>query len=107
MEDVIVPEKLVEWDQLSSKHYTDIFTANATDNFSPEPAVMFTRNRIRESQVSSKKGSDVQKCCVSVAKDNVVLITRLTSTSLVAKDSKKEHWKSVVMEYQRQNIAES
>ena len=35
MEDVILPEKRTEWDQLRSKDCTDNFTANATDNFCP------------------------------------------------------------------------
>ena len=91
LEDVILPEKRVEWEQLRSEDCTDNFTANATDNFSPELAVMFTRNMIRENQASSKKNLDVQKCCVSVAKPIVVMISILTSTSLAAKNSKNEH----------------
>ena len=35
LEDVILPEKRVEWEQLHSKDCTDNFTANATDNFLP------------------------------------------------------------------------
>ena len=35
LEDVILPEKRVEWDKLRSKDCTDNFTANATDNFFP------------------------------------------------------------------------
>ena len=65
--------------------------------FAPELAVMSTKNMIRGSQVSSKKNLGVQKCCVSVAKHIVVMINRLTSTSLAAKDSIKEHWKSVAI----------
>ena len=104
-EDVSLPKKRAEWDQLRSKDCIDNFTANATDNFSPEVAVMPTRNMIKESQVSSKKSLDVQRCCVSVAKHIVVMINRLTSTSLAAKDSTKEHWKSVAMVDQCQSIA--
>ena len=33
LEDVVLPEKQAEWDQLRSKDCTDNFTANATDNF--------------------------------------------------------------------------
>ena len=105
--DVIHPKKRADWDQLRSKDCTDDFTANATDNFFPELAIMSTRNMIRECQVSSKKSLDVQKCCVSVAKHTVVMIKRLTSTSLAAKDSIKEHWKSVAMVVQWQSIAKS
>ena len=107
LEDVILPKKRAEWSQIRSKDFTDNFTANATDNFSPELAVMFTRNMIRESRVSSKKSLDVQKCCVFVAKQTVVLINRLTSTSLAVKDSIKEHWKSVALVDQCQSIAKS
>ena len=105
LKDVVLPKKRYEWDQLRSKDCTDNFTANATANFSPEVAVMLTRNMIRESQVSSKKSLDLQKCCVSVAKHIVVMINRLTSTSLAAKDSTKEHCKSVAMVDQCQSIA--
>ena len=35
LEDVILPEKRAEWDQLRSKGCTDNFTANATDDFFP------------------------------------------------------------------------
>ena len=105
LEDVILPEKRAEWDQLRSKDCNDKFTANATDIFSQELALMSTRNMIKESQVFSKKSLDVQKCCVSVAKHIVVMINRLTSTSLAAKDSTKEHWKSVAMVDQCQSIA--
>ena len=73
--------------------------------FSPKLAVMSSRNMRRESRVSSKKKLDVQKCCVSVAKQIVVMIHRLTSTSLAAKDSTKEHWKSVAMVDRCQSIA--
>ena len=97
LEDVILPKKRAEWDQLHSKDCIDNFTANATDNFSPELAVMSTRKMIKESRVSSKKSLDVQKCCASVAKHIVVMINRLKSTSSAAKVSIEEHWKSVAM----------
>ena len=35
LEDVILPEKRAEWDQLHSKDCTDDFSANATDKFFP------------------------------------------------------------------------
>ena len=66
--------------------------------FSPELAVMPTRSMIRENGAPSKKSLDVQKCRVSVAKHIVVMINRLTSTSLAAKDSIKELWKTVAMD---------
>ena len=34
-EDVILPEKRAEWEQLHSKDCTDKFTANTTDSFFP------------------------------------------------------------------------
>ena len=105
LEDVILLEKRADWDQLRSKDSIDNFTANATDNFSPELAVMSTRNMIRESRVSSKKSLDVQKYCASVAEHIVVMINRLMRTSLAAKDSIKEYWKSVVMVDQCQSTA--
>ena len=107
LEDAILPEKRAEWNQLRSKDCTDKFTTNATDNFSPELAVMSTRNMIRESRVSSRKSLDVQKCCVFVAKHIAIMISVLTSTNLAAKDSIKEYWKSVAVVVQWQSIAKS
>ena len=98
LEYVILPEKRAEWDQLRSKDCTDNFTANATDIFSPEIAVMSTRNMMRESRVSSEKSLDEQKFCVYVAKHIVVKINRLTGTNSVARDSIKELWKTVEMD---------
>ena len=88
LEDFILPEKRAERDQLRSKYCSDNFTANATDNFSPELAVMPIRNMIRESRVYLKRSLDVQKCCACVAKSLVATIERVTSTNSVAKDSK-------------------
>ena len=105
LEDVILSEKRAEWSQLPSKGCTDNFIANATDIFSPELATMSTGNMIRENWVSSKKSLDVQKCCVPVAKHIVVMISVQRKTSSAAKDSIKEHWKSVAMVDQCQNFA--
>ena len=105
LEDVILRQKRAEWDKLRSKDCTDNFTANATDIFSPELVFIPTRNMIRESRASSKKNLDVQKCCVSVAKHIVVMMSKLTNISLAAKDSIKNHLKIVVMVDQCQNIA--
>ena len=107
LEDVILPEKRAEWYQLRSEDCTDNLTANHSPNFFYRNAVLSTRNMIRGSQVSSKKSLDVQKCCDSVTKHNVVMINRLTSTSLAAKDSIKEHSKSVAMVDQCQSIAKT
>ena len=105
LEDVILPKKRAELDKLRSKDCTDNFTANATTTFSLELVVKPTRNIIRESRASSKKILDVQKCCVSVAKHIVVMMSILISTSLAAKDSTKEHWKTVAMVEQCESIA--
>ena len=90
LEDVILPKKRAEWDQLRSKDCTDNFTANATDNFSPELAVMPTRKMIKENRDYLEKSLDVQKCCTCVAKPIVATIERVTSTSSLARDSIKE-----------------
>ena len=73
--------------------------------FSKELVIMPTRNKIGESRASSKKNLDVQKCCVSVAKHVVFMISILTSTSLAAEDSIKEHYKTLAMVDQCQSIA--
>ena len=66
--------------------------------FSPELAVMPTRNMIREGRDYFKKSLDVQKCCACVAKPIVATIERVTSTNSVARDSQKEFWKTVEMD---------
>ena len=105
LKEVILPKKRAEWDQLRYQDSADNFTANAIDFFFQELALMPTRNKIKESRASSKKSLDVQKCCASVAKHNVVMIYRLISTSSAAKVSIKEQWKSVAMVDQCQNFA--
>ena len=107
LEDVIFPGKRNEWERYVLKTTLMTLLRMLSTMFSQELAVMSTRNMIGESQVSSKKSLCVQKCCVSVAKHIVVMIPRLTSTSLAAKDSIKEHWKSVAMVDQCQNNAKS
>ena len=66
--------------------------------FSPELAVMPTRNMKRESRDYLKKSLDVQKCCAFVAKHIVATIERVTSTSSEARDSIKELEKTVEMD---------
>ena len=89
LEGVILPKKRAELDQLRSKACTDNFTANATDNFSPELSVMLTRNMIKESRDFLKKILGVQKSGACVAKPIVSTIERVTSTPPVARDSNK------------------
>ena len=66
--------------------------------FSPELAVLPTRNMIRESRNYLKKSLDVQNCCACVTKPIVVAIERVTSTNSVTRDSLKELWKTVEMD---------
>ena len=98
LEDVILPEKRAEWDQLRSEDCTDNFTANAIDNFFPELAVMSTRNMTRDKRDCLKKKSGVPKCCACVAIPTVATIERVTSKNSVARDSMKELWKTVEMD---------
>ena len=89
LEDVIVPKNELNGTSYVLKIALITLLIMLPTIFSPELAVMSTRNVIRESQVSSKKNLDVEKCCVSVAKHIVLMINRLTSTSLAAKAQKK------------------
>ena len=106
LEDAILPEKRVEWDQLRSKDCTDVFTPNPTDNLSPELAVMSTRNRMREPGLIKEEFICAEMLCFC-SKTYCVMMSVVTSTSLSAKDSIKEHWKSVAMFVQWQSIAKS
>ena len=45
LEDVILPEKRAEWEQLPSKDCIDNFTANATDNFFPRSCCNLRKKR--------------------------------------------------------------
>ena len=97
LEEIILPEKRNEGQAIRSRDFTDSFTANATDNFSPELAVMPKGNMIRESRDYLKKNSGVPKCCACVAKPTVATIERVTSINSVARDSIRELWKTVEM----------
>ena len=90
LEDVILTEKRVEWNQLRSIDCTDNITAKATNNCSPEFALIPTRKKIKKSRDYLNKSLDVQKCCACVAKLIVATIERVTSTNSVARDSRKE-----------------
>ena len=66
-QNVILSKKRAVWDQLRSKDCTDIFTANATDNFFPR----FCCNAHKRHKL------DVQKCCARVTKSIVAMIERV------------------------------
>ena len=73
LEDVILPEKRAEWDQLRSKDGSDNFTANATDIFFTRTCCnVHKKHDKRESRVSSKKNLDVQKCCACAANTSLL-----------------------------------
>ena len=97
LEDVVLPEKELNGTSYVLKIALITLLRMLPTICSPEHAVMSTRNMIRESQFSTKKSLDVQKCCVSVAK-HIVMINRLTSTNSAARDSIKELWKTVEMD---------
>ena len=107
LEDAILPENEPNGTSYVLKIALITLLRMLSINFSPELAVMPTSNMIKESRVSSKKSLDVQNCCVSVKKHIVVMISVLTSISLAAKDSIKDHWKSVAMVVQWQSSAKS
>ena len=67
--------------------------------FPRELAVMPTRNMKKDCRVFTKGSSDVQKRCVSVVKNIVVMLNRLTGTCLAAENSIKEQWRTVAMEF--------
>ena len=97
LEDIILPEKINEWEAIRSRDCTDSFTANARGNFLQEHVVVLTRSMIREIWDCLKKNSGVPKCFACVAKPFVATIERVTSTNSVARDSIKELWKTVQM----------
>ena len=107
LEDVILPENELNGTSYVLKNALTTFLRMQPAIFSSEIALMPTKNMIRESRVSSKRSLDVQKCCVSVPRQIVVLINRLTGTSLAASDWIKGYWKNAAMVNQSQNIAKS
>ena len=80
LEDGILPEKRAEWNQLRFKDFTDKFLRKQPTIFSPESAVMLTRNMIREGRDYLKRNSGVRKCFACVAEPIVATIERVTST---------------------------
>ena len=63
LEDVILPEKRAEWEQLRSKIALISLLRMQPTVFSPERVVMPTWNVIRESQASSKKNLEMLCLC--------------------------------------------
>ena len=72
LEDVILPKKRAEWDQLRSKDCMMTLLRMQPTIFSQELAVMSTRNMIRESEVSSKKSLGVRN--VVSLQQNILLL---------------------------------
>ena len=96
LEDIILPEKRNEWEAIRSQDFTDTLNANATGNF-PKTCCTAHKKHDRESRDYLKENSGVPKCCVCVAKPFVATIERVKSTNSLARDSKKELWKTVEM----------
>ena len=90
LEDIIVPGKRAEWDQLRLKIALITLLRMQPSIFSAELAVMPTRNMKRESRYFVKKSLDVQKCCACVAKPMVATIEIKTRTNSVARVSIQE-----------------
>ena len=98
LKDVILPENELNGTSYVLKITLITLLRMQPTIFYPELAVMPTRNMIRESQVSSKNGLVMQKCCVCAAKPIVATIKRLTSINSVARDSIRELSKTVEMD---------
>ena len=98
MEDVILPKKRAEWNQLRSRDCTDNFTANATDNCFPRTCCNAYKKHDKREPGLFKEELNEQKCCACVAKPTVATVERVTSTNSVARDSIKELWKTVEMD---------
>ena len=105
LEDVILPEKRAERDKLRSKDSTDNFTANATDNFFPRICCQIHKKHDKREPGLFKEEFRCAEMLCLCSKTYVVMINILISTSLAAKDSTKEHWKTVAMVDQCQSIA--
>ena len=97
LEDIILPEKRIEWEAIRSRNCTDSFTANATSNFFPSTCCGAHKKHDKRDRDCLKENSGVLKCCACVAKLIVATIERVTSTNSVVRDSTKELWKTVEM----------
>ena len=107
LENAILPEKRVEWDHLRSKDCTDEFTPNPTDNFLLRTCCnVHKKHDKREPGLFKEEFICAEMLCFC-SKKYCVMMSVLSSTSLAAKDSKKEQWKSVAMVVQWQSIAKS
>ena len=90
LEDVILPENELNGTSYLLKIALITLLWMQPTVFSPELAVMPTRNMIRESRDYIKKRLDVEKGCACVPKPVFATIERVKSTNSVARDSKKE-----------------
>ena len=95
LEDFILPEKKTNGKQYVHE-IVQIASLRMQRATSPhEHVVLLTRSMIKESRDCLKKISVVPKCCACVAEPIVATIDRITSTTSVARDSRKELWKTV------------
>ena len=86
LHDCIRPEKKGDWEKLREKDCRDSFRADSETNFFHEHAVAFTRSKVNESLVCSKKNLGVRRCYVYAARLIVAMKTNQTRISLAAKD---------------------
>ena len=104
LEDCIRSQLRPDCQRLRSNDCVDSFTADAVANFFPEHVVYNTNNMIRESLVSSKKSSDVRRCCICVVRHSVAIMLPLinlnlevtVSTNVYWNRAATDHWKSIV-----------
>ena len=92
LEDYIWSKMRAQWQRLRSNDCVDNLTADAVANFFPEHVVKKTNNMIGERLASSKKNSDIRKCCVCVVRHTVAMTSPLMNLNLAVKVTTKAYW---------------
>ena len=103
LEDVILPEKRVEWDQSRSEDCTDNFTASATGKFFPRPCSNVHKKLDKRHPGLFREEFGCAKMLCLCTKAYRCYDKQTNKYKLAAKGSIREHWKTVAMD-QRQSI---
>ena len=105
LEDVNLPEKRAEWEQLRSKDSTDNFAANATDTSFPRTCfTVHKKHDEREPSLFKEEFRCAKMLCLC-SKKFCCYDKHTNKYKFSSKRHKKENWKTVVVVDQCQSIA--
>ena len=107
LEDVILPEKRVEWDQLRSKDCTNDFTANATDTFFSRTCCNVHKKHDKREPGLFKEEFRCEEMLCFGSTTYCCYDKQTNKHKFSSKGLNKKNWKSVAMVDRCQNLAKS